>query len=110
MRDQPLAGFADRMKTAAAARQALLGKLKPRPTVIDPEHETRGERRAAEIKAVRTARAEAREDRRRQAEEIEVAARAVQLAAEEAVTESGLGGRGHFPGPLFLAVAPIEVR
>jgi 3-oxoacyl-[acyl-carrier-protein] synthase II len=35
--------------------------------------------------------------------------RLAELAAEEAVAQSGLGTRGHFPGPLFLAVAPIEV-
>ncbi|MDO8877502.1 MAG: beta-ketoacyl synthase N-terminal-like domain-containing protein, partial [Pseudolabrys sp.] len=32
------------------------------------------------------------------------------LAAEEAVSESGLGSRGSFPGPLFLAVPPIEIE
>ncbi len=31
------------------------------------------------------------------------------LAAEEAVAESGIGTRGDFPGPLFLAVPPIEM-
>ena len=31
------------------------------------------------------------------------------LAAEEAIAESGIGTRGDFPGPLFLAVPPIEV-
>jgi 3-oxoacyl-[acyl-carrier-protein] synthase II len=31
------------------------------------------------------------------------------LAAEEAIAESGIGARGEFPGPLFLAVPPIEV-
>jgi 3-oxoacyl-[acyl-carrier-protein] synthase II len=31
------------------------------------------------------------------------------LAAEEAITESGIGARGEFPGPLFLAVPPIEL-
>jgi 3-oxoacyl-[acyl-carrier-protein] synthase II len=35
--------------------------------------------------------------------------RLAELAAEEAIAESGLGARGHFPGPLFLAVCPIEV-
>src|SRR5262252_5073751 len=28
------------------------------------------------------------------------------LATEEAVSQSALGSRGHFPGPLFLAVPP----
>ena len=31
------------------------------------------------------------------------------LVAEEAIAQSGLGGRGDFPGPLFLAVPPIEM-
>jgi 3-oxoacyl-[acyl-carrier-protein] synthase II len=32
------------------------------------------------------------------------------LAAEEAIAESGIGMLGNFPGPLFLAVPPIEVE
>jgi 3-oxoacyl-[acyl-carrier-protein] synthase II len=32
------------------------------------------------------------------------------LAAEEAIAQSGLGTRGDFPGPLFLAVPPIEIE
>src|SRR5215468_4307025 len=36
--------------------------------------------------------------------------RLAELAAEEAIAQSGLGSRGHFPGPLFLAVAPVEVE
>ncbi len=31
------------------------------------------------------------------------------IAAEEAIAESGIGARGDFPGPLFLAVPPIEM-
>jgi 3-oxoacyl-[acyl-carrier-protein] synthase II len=38
-----------------------------------------------------------------------LAERLAEVAAEEAVAQSGLGTRGHFPGPLFLAVAPIEL-
>jgi 3-oxoacyl-[acyl-carrier-protein] synthase II len=33
-----------------------------------------------------------------------------ELAAEEAVAQAGIGSRGDFPGPLFLAVAPVEVE
>src|SRR5262245_50384553 len=33
-----------------------------------------------------------------------------ELAAEEAVTQSGLSRAGQFPGPLFLAVPPIEME
>ena len=32
------------------------------------------------------------------------------MAAEEAIAESGIGRRGDFPGPLFLAVPPIEIE
>jgi 3-oxoacyl-[acyl-carrier-protein] synthase II len=32
------------------------------------------------------------------------------LAAEEAIGQSGLGAAGDFPGPLFMAVPPIEVE
>lgn len=32
------------------------------------------------------------------------------LAAEEAVTQASIGSKGDFPGPLFLAVAPVEVE
>src|SRR5207344_106970 len=32
------------------------------------------------------------------------------LAAEEAIAQSGLGPAGSFPGPLFLAVPPIEME
>jgi len=32
------------------------------------------------------------------------------LAAEEAIAQSAIGARGDFPGPLFLAVPPIEME
>ncbi|HZQ11983.1 MAG TPA: beta-ketoacyl-ACP synthase [Pseudolabrys sp.] len=32
------------------------------------------------------------------------------LAVGEAIAQSGLGGKGDFPGPLFLAVPPIEIE
>jgi 3-oxoacyl-[acyl-carrier-protein] synthase II len=40
----------------------------------------------------------------------ELSERLADLAAEEAVAESGIGSRGDFPGPLFLAVPPIEIE
>ena len=36
--------------------------------------------------------------------------RLASLAAEEAVAQAGIGAKGDFPGPLFLAVAPVEVE
>lgn len=40
----------------------------------------------------------------------ELSERLAELAAEEALTQSAIGSGGDFPGPLFLAVPPIEVE
>ena len=32
------------------------------------------------------------------------------MATEEALAQSGIGSKGNFPGPLFLAVAPVETE
>jgi 3-oxoacyl-[acyl-carrier-protein] synthase II len=39
-----------------------------------------------------------------------LAERLAETAIEEAISESGLGSKGSFPGPLFVAVAPIELE
>jgi 3-oxoacyl-[acyl-carrier-protein] synthase II len=36
--------------------------------------------------------------------------RLADVAAEEAIAQAGIGSKGNFPGPLFLAVAPVEVE
>src|SRR3982074_1242048 len=36
--------------------------------------------------------------------------RLADMAAEEAIGESGIGSKGDFPGPLFLAGAPVEIE
>ena len=36
--------------------------------------------------------------------------RLAEMATEEALEQSGIGTKGDFPGPLFLAVAPVEVE
>ena len=36
--------------------------------------------------------------------------RLAEIATEEALAQSGIDGKGDFPGPLFLAVAPVEVE
>ncbi|SFJ53536.1 DUF6481 family protein [Caulobacter sp. UNC279MFTsu5.1] len=50
------ARLADRLKTAAEAKQALLAKFKPRPAAADPLFAERGVEAAAELKAVRAER------------------------------------------------------
>jgi 3-oxoacyl-[acyl-carrier-protein] synthase II len=39
-----------------------------------------------------------------------LAERMAEIAIEEALSDSAIGSRGMFPGPLFLAVAPIEIE
>jgi 3-oxoacyl-[acyl-carrier-protein] synthase II len=39
----------------------------------------------------------------------ELSDRFADVATEEAIAQSGIGARGNFPGPLFLAVAPVEM-
>src|SRR6476620_11980386 len=36
--------------------------------------------------------------------------RLAEMAAEEAIEQSNIGSRGNFPGPLFIAVAPLEIE
>jgi 3-oxoacyl-[acyl-carrier-protein] synthase II len=36
--------------------------------------------------------------------------RLADMVAEQAIAQAGIGSKGDFPGPLFLAVAPVEVE
>lgn len=67
MKDPLKTGFADRLANQAEAKKALLAKLKPKPAVIDPDFDKRQELRAAELEAVRKARADAKEVLRQEA-------------------------------------------
>lgn len=60
MHDTKGAKLADRLKTAAEAKQALLAKFKPKPAVADPLFAERGVEAATELKAVRAERQAAR--------------------------------------------------
>ena len=40
----------------------------------------------------------------------ELSERLAELVTEEAIAQSAIGSKGNFPGPLFLAVAPVEVE
>lgn len=46
-------GFAERLKTAADAKKALLDKFRPKPAIADPLHSERAAMKAAEIGRVR---------------------------------------------------------
>jgi 3-oxoacyl-[acyl-carrier-protein] synthase II len=40
----------------------------------------------------------------------ELSERLAMLASEEAITQAAIGSKGHFPGPLFLALPPLEIE
>lgn len=40
----------------------------------------------------------------------ELTERMAHIVCEEAISEAKIGGKGSFPGPLFLAVAPVEIE
>src|SRR5712691_1206514 len=40
----------------------------------------------------------------------ELGERMAAMVADEAIAEAGIGRKGDFPGPLFLAVAPVEIE
>jgi hypothetical protein len=84
MKDKLKTGFADRLSTAAAAKQALLDKLRAKPTRIDPLHAQRAGMRAAELKVVREERTTAKGVKRQAAAEAELELQRVQAADDEA--------------------------
>jgi hypothetical protein len=93
MNDKLKTGFADRLKTATAAKQALLDKLRPRPMQIDPQHAQRADIRAAELDAVREERTAAKAAKRQAAADAEVEVQRALAAAEEAALEVKRGQR-----------------
>jgi len=40
----------------------------------------------------------------------ELSERIARIAGEEAIAEAGIGSKGSFPGPLFLALPPLEIE
>lgn len=74
--------FTDRQKASAEAKKALLEKLRPKPSVTDPDFANREAQRQAELERVRQERAEARAAAKLIAEEKEAARRAEAAALE----------------------------
>jgi hypothetical protein len=73
-------GFAERLKSAAEAKKALLEQLKAQPSVPATDLQDRDAKRAGELKQVRQVRARARADRKQAAED--AAAAVVQAEAD----------------------------
>lgn len=83
------ASFADRQKRASDAKAALLAKLRPKPTVNDPQAPSRAALKAEELERVRAARTEAK------IAKTEAAAAAVEAArlSEEATSTAALDAK-----------------
>ncbi|WP_411288378.1 DUF6481 family protein [Phenylobacterium sp.] len=86
-------GFADRLKTAAEAKKALLEKFKPKPSVTDPLFAEREAMRAAELVRVREGRAEAKALAKQAAAAAEEAAREAEAAVLAGALDAKRGER-----------------
>jgi hypothetical protein len=82
-------GFAERLKTAADAKKALLANFRPKPTVTDPQISQRAAMRTAELERVRRERADAK------AAKLQAAADALEAAreSEEAIAAAALDAK-----------------
>jgi hypothetical protein len=87
------AGFSDRLKRAADAKQALMAKFRPKPTVNDPQAPSRAALKTAELEQVRRARAEAKLAKQEAAAQAIEAARLAIEADESAVLDAKRGER-----------------
>lgn len=83
------ASFSDRQKRAADAKTALLAKLKPKPTVTNPQAPSRETVKAEELARVRAARSDAKTAKQ------DAAAAAVETArlSEEATSAAALDAK-----------------
>jgi hypothetical protein len=86
-------GFADRLKTAADAKKALLEKFRPKPTVTDPLFAERQAMKAAEIAQVREDRATAKAAVKQAALDAQAAVAAAREAEEAAALDAKRGAR-----------------
>ena len=86
MRDPLKTGFNDRIAAAAEAKKAMLARMKPKPTVTDPNFVDRATRKAMELEAIRAQRAAEKEAAKAEQE----AKRLAEIEARAAVAETEL--------------------
>jgi len=84
MKPPKLGSFAERQAASAEAKKALVAKLKPKAAVTDPAFEERRAQRAAELAALREARAEERRVKREEAAKREAERMALEAEIAEA--------------------------
>jgi hypothetical protein len=87
------AGLPDRLKRAAEARQALLAKFRPQPTVTDPAAPSRAALKQQQLEQVRAARLEARAAKKQAAAQAIEAVRLADEASAAAALEAKRGER-----------------
>ncbi len=93
MSDIPNAGFAERLKTSAEAKKALLAKFQRKPTVPDPLFEERQAMKVAELERVREERAKAKAAAKEATAAAHLAAQEAETALAEALLQAKRGER-----------------
>jgi len=85
MKPSKLPNFADRQAASAEAKKALVAKLKPKPTVVDPQFEERRLQRELELEELRQKRAAERLAKREESSRKEAERRALEAEIAEAM-------------------------
>jgi hypothetical protein len=107
MRDRLNTGFENRLKVAAEAKRALVGKLRAQPTCTDPQHDVRASLRAAELALRRKAHADDRQSRRDAASQM---ADEAQRSRQEAAEAAQRIKRGHLKERKALSSAEAKAK
>jgi hypothetical protein len=84
MKPSKLGSFSDRQAASAEAKKALVAKLKPKPTVVDPEFEDRRLQRELELEELRAKRAAERQTKREESARKDAERRALEAEIAEA--------------------------
>ncbi|MFI4936143.1 MAG: DUF6481 family protein [Caulobacterales bacterium] len=84
MRNPKNTTFTDRLAASAESKKALVAKLRPKPTIVDPEFEARRAAREAELEAVRATRAAERAAKREASAKRDAERRALEAEISEA--------------------------
>jgi hypothetical protein len=85
MKPQKLGSFAERQQHSAEAKAALVAKLKPKPTVADPQFEERRLQRELELEELRAKRAAERSAKRQDSARKEAERKALEAEIAEAM-------------------------
>jgi hypothetical protein len=85
MKPPKFGSFADRQAASAEAKKALVAKLKPKPTVVDPNFEDRRLQRELELEELRAKRGAERAAKREESARKEAERQALDAEIAEAV-------------------------